>query len=283
MRSRIMTRASFLLILTSLSSITAQGVDIFAIAQLAGGQYQFGTFDLANPDTSGGSGNYTYEWSNLGAASSNTLGNVVYDSMSSQMYITSGSYEFRKIDTAGNQGPILGYLLNSMYGMAFDTSGTLAGVNFSTVEVISPVNASTITSVPLSSNATSQFTGFLTYSTAAGYLIANYGSPSTLRSLALDGNLTQIGTFAGTGFDDTEAMTLFASGSSVYLLNGERLYLVNTSDAQVTRLGTIANLPAGFEKGFSGAVAVPEPSSILLVLVSATTAMLTSRRKRHEA
>jgi len=280
MHSQILSRAALLVLLTTLSSIPARAVDVYAIAQMTGSQYQVGTFDLSNPDTSGGSGNFTYAWSSLGSVSSATLGNIVYDSTTSQMYITSGSYEFRTIDTAGNQGPILGYLLNSMYGMTFDTSGTLAGVTYSKVEVISPADASTISSVDLSSNATTQFTGFLTYAPSAGYLIANFGSPSTLQGLTLGGNLTSIGTFSGTGFVETQSMTLFASGSAVYMLNGDRLYSVNTSDASLTRLGSIVNLPVGFVNGFTGAVAVPEPSSVLLGLVSVATARLVSRKRR---
>ncbi|MBI1321888.1 hypothetical protein GC170_01685 [bacterium] len=280
MHNRIMTRAALLFLLTTFLTIPARAVDVYAIANLSGDQYQFGSFDLSNPDTSGGSGNFTYTWSSLGSVSSATLGNVVYDSTTSQMYITSGSYEFRTIDTAGNQGPILGYLLNSMYGMAFDTSGTLAGVNYSTAQVISPVDASTISSANLSTNATTQFPGFLTYSPSAGYLIANYGSPSTLQNVALNGNLTPIGTFSGTGFDDTQSMSLFASGNSVYMLNGERLYSVNTSDATLTRLGTIVNLPAEFANGFSGAVAVPEPSSVLLGFLAVASTLLACRKSR---
>ncbi len=280
MRSRIMTRAALMLLFTSLISVSARAVDVYAIAKLTEGQYQVGTFDLSNPDTSGGSGNYAYSWSNLGSVSSATLGNLVYDATISQMYITSGSYEFRTIDTSGNQGPILGYLLNSMYGMAFDNSGTLAGVNYDTVQVISPADASTISSELLSTNATSQFTGFLTYTPSAGFLIANYAAPSTLKSVALNGNVTTIGTFSGTGFDDTQSMTLFASGDSVYMLNGERLYSVNTSNASLTRLGTVVNLPAGFENGFSGAVAVPEPSSVLLGFVAVASAWMISRKRR---
>lgn len=280
MRCRIMTRAALLFLLATLSSIQARAVDVYAIANLTGSQYQFGSFDLSNPDTSGGSGNFAYSWSSLGSVSSATLGNVVYDSTTSQMYITSASYEFRTIDTAGNQGPILGYLLNSMYGMAFDKSGTLAGVNFSTAQEISPADASTISSATLSTNATSQFTGFLTYAPSAGYLIANYAAPSTLQSVSLAGNLTPIGTFSGTGFDDTQSMTLFAFGNSVYMLNGDRIYKVNASDASLTRLGSIVNLPAGFQNGFSGAVAVPEPSSVLLGFVSVAALRLISRKRR---
>ena len=280
MRRRIMTRAALLFLLTAIASIQARAVDVYAIANLTGSQYQVGTFDLSNPDTSGGSGNFTYTWSSLGSVSSATLGNVVYDSTTSQMYITSASYEFRTIDTAGNQGPILGYLLNSMYGMAFDHSGTLAGVNYDKAEVISPVDASIISSANLSSNATTQFAGFMTYAPSAGYLIANNGAPSTLQNVALNGNVTTIGTFSGTGFDDTQSMTLFASGNSVYMLNGETLYSVNASNASLTRLGSIVNLPAAFANGFSGAVAVPEPSSVLLGFVSVASAWLASRKRQ---
>jgi len=76
---------------------------------------------------------------------------------------------------------------------------------------------------------------------------------------------------------------LFSYGGVLYLLNDERLYSVNVSDASLTRQGTITSLPTGdFGAYFTGAVApVPEPAALAWALAAlGTVGLCASRRSR---
>ena len=81
-----------------------------------------------------------------------------------------------------------------------------------------------------------------------------------------------------------DGLSLFASGTSLYLLSSSSLFSVDESTAALTQLGTVTGLPAGFYD-FTGAaspfVAVPEPAHLTLVAGGVLAgAVCLSRRRR---
>lgn len=65
-----------------------------------------------------------------------------------------------------------------------------------------------------------------------------------------------------------DGLSLFASGTSLYLLSSSSPFSVDETTAALTQLGTVTGLPAGFTD-FTGAaspfVAVPEPAHLMMV------------------
>lgn len=288
------TRASLLVALACVGPClrsSATGAPIYALADHSGepGYFQFGTFDLLNP--SGTQGSYTYAWTNLGDRLFGAAGNLAVQPGTGQMFLTYEFTELRTISAAGTMGPVLGTTTNSFYGMAFQADGSLRAVDVLTSELITanPTSGATTAASGL---------GFLAYSSYAGNLsaignslyFANYGfsfdEVSTTTGLYRLGPTGLVGEFVGTGFDVDQGLVLFAWDEGLYLLNGNRVYDVDTTNAQLTLLGTVAGLDANFN-GFSGAVGnisgspIPEPSTYGLLLGAAALAAAAIRRRRR--
>lgn len=258
-----------------------------------GWTYQLGYFDLANP--TGAAGSYAYAWTSVGSPVGSSK-NLFKDPVTGQMYIETSS-SLRALDADGTVGPSLATVSgsSSVFGRVVNRSGELISVG-----MINGGNALTLTdTTSWTETATastpsmlySQFGGGLAMTSSGNLFFANYdfSNPSSgkLVSVGLDGSLTNVGVFSGTDFNHLNWMNLFADGDSLYLLNGNRLYTVSTTDAALTQLGVISNLPAGFDasRGFTGTVgtlsSIPEPSTYGLMLGALVAATSLVRRVRR--
>ena len=81
-----------------------------------------------------------------------------------------------------------------------------------------------------------------------------------------------------------DGLSLFASGTSLYLLSSSSLFSVDESTAALTQLGTVTGLQAGFYD-FTGAaspfVAVPEPAHLTLVAGGVLAGVVCLSRRRR--
>jgi hypothetical protein len=288
-----------LLSASSASVVAAPEQTIYGAVQLyteaSGFHYQIGTFDLANP--TGTLGTYSYVWNNLGASTTDALANISRSPLSAQLFIQGGFDSLTAI--ASNGG--LSISLNGIptyYGMAFGSTGTLYGIGGSdnNFDVIDTVSGDILSSLPLAPFMYSQFGGGLTATVGNNIYFANFNfevpdNPAGAGELyALNPDsptlVSYVGAFTGTNFSVDDWMTLFAYDANLYLLNSNRLYSVNQTDASLILLGAINSLPVGFERGFSGAVGnvmnspVPEPSTYGIILAGLALAAAAQRRLR---
>jgi len=244
----------------------------------AGYLYGFGTFDLANP--TGSPGSYSYAWTTLTSPASPVLSNVAMDPGTGSMVLSYEFTQFRSISATGILSGSLGPT-PTLWGMAYDTAGDLYGYDSIGTPwlKLDPANGQTLAQGVLVGDVTgndiySSFGGNLAARPAGGFFMANQANavPELVRfGLVGDDAATVLtGTFAGTGFDPQQVieMTLFASGSSLFLLSGSSIYSVDESNAALTQLGVIAGLPSNFQN-FTGAAstvtAVPEPATFGLL------------------
>jgi len=299
-----MLRFSRTLILLSAASapvVAAPEQTIYGAVQLytdeLGFHYQIGTFDLANP--TGTLGTYSYAWNNLGASTTDGLANISRSPLSAQLFIQGGFDSLTEVASNGGLSPSLTGI-PTYFGMAFGSTGTLYGIGGSnnTFDIIDTVSGDILSSIPLAPFMYSQFGGGLTATVGNQLYFANYNfdipdNPAGAGELyALNPDsptlVSYVGAFTGTNFSVDDWMALFAYDTNLYLLNSNRLYSVNATDAALTLLGTIDGLPEGFEfnRGFSGAVGnvinspIPEPSTYGIVLAGLALAAAVQRRRR---
>ena len=249
--------------------------------------YQFGVFDLDSP--TGSPGSYQYAWTSLGSASFDSLANLVLNPQTSQMYLQYNFSEFRTIGTDGTLGGSSLGAMDTFYGMAFDPGANLYGTDGIAWFSLNPSTGTTASSSPLGAGFYSQFGGGLAYASDGNfYFSATF--PDSLIQITPSGVDTEVGNFSGTGYDGNDWNALFTSGANTYLLNRDRLYQVNLSDASLSLMGNITGLPANFASGFSGAVgqasvapaAVPEPGTWAAAALLAGGAAFTRWRKRRD-
>lgn len=241
--------------------------------QVEGYRYGFGTFNLANP--TGAPGAYAYAWTMLLSPTNQSLNVVARNSDTGAMVLQYGDTEFRSISTGGALSGNLGST-PTYWGMAFDGSGGLFAYNaYSEVPEwrrLDPANGQTLTVGALTGEVPAPYSsggGNLAPRPAGGgfYYLNQAPDPELVRFIPAGNDVATVltGTFAGAGFDpENMAVSLFASGSSLYLLQAASLFAVDESTAALTKLGTVTGMPVEFT-GFSGAAgmiaAVPEPST----------------------
>ena len=252
--------------------------------------YQFGVFDLGSP--TGSPGSYQYAWTSLGSVSYTALANLALNPLNSQMYLQYGFDQFR---TIGSDGTLGGSSLGSMdtvYGMAFDPAANLYGLQSTGADwlTLNPSTGATISSSLLANPVYSPFGGGLAYA-ADGNFYFGALFPNSLIRITPGGVDTEVGNFSGTSYTGADWNALFTSGVNTYLLNADRLYQINLSDASLTLMGNITGLPADFALGFSGAAAlasspapaVPEPGTWAAAALLAGGAAFARWRKRRNA
>lgn len=275
-------------------SSASQAANVYATFQAFDGGYTygFGTFDLASP--TGTSGSYSYAWTTLLSPTSATLANLA---MSPDTGAMSLQYEFSEYRTITATGVLSGSLgpIPALWGMAYDGADDLYAFNSQSAGTpwlkLDPANGQeltqgTVTGAFTDSDIYSSFGGNLTVRPAGGFYFANENNGAELVTFTLSGiNATTVlsGSFAGAGFDGG-GLSLFVSGTSLYLLSSSSLFSVDESTAALTKLGEVTGLPASFTD-FTGAaspfVAVPEPSLLTLAAggVFAGSACLVRRRR----
>lgn len=255
--------------------------------------YQIGSFDLANP--TGTAGSYSYSWTSLNAGSQAATTSIARNPLTGQLYVQQGFNSYRSVSASGVVGATSLGTMQTMFGMAFDASGNLYGADGYSF----PGRLHTLNPGTGATNSYTTITNFQPYSQFGGGLTVTAGNKLYFANLnyitnqgflmtidAATGVGTNVGILTGTGFNaQTDWMSLFSSGNSLYLLNANRLYQVSTADATLTRLGTVTNLPYSSRIGFSGAVgnpgAIPEPSTYGLALGALALAGAAIRRRRR--
>ena len=266
---------------------------IYAIAKLSFveepyNRYQFGVFDLGSP--TGSPGSYQYAWTSLGSSSATPLANLALNPVTSQMYLQYDFSEYRTISTGGVIGGASLGSMSTLWGMAFDNAGNLYGSHDDQWSTLDPATGATITTTTMSDGIYSQLGGGLAYaSDGSFYFGAPFPPPGALFNITAGGVDTNVGTLSGTSYNSGDWMAMFSSGVNTYLLNEDRLYQVNLSDASLSLLGTITGLPVEFESGFSGAVGiasaapapVPEPGTWAAAALLAGGAAFMRWRKRR--
>ena len=289
--------AVLLLVFVSLGAAARASIvtPIYAIAKLSYGDYpyngyQFGVFDLGSP--TGSPGSYQYAWTSLGSPSYTPMANLALNSQTSQMYVQYFWDQFRTIGTDGTiGGSSLGTMDTALFGMSYDLSGNLNGAWDTNWYSLNPATGETqsITTFDGGYTVYSSFGGNLAYSGDGNFYFANEAYPNVdLVRITPAGVNTLVGTLSGTGFDSSYFTTLLSSGANTYLLNADRLYQVNLSDASLNLLGNVTDLPVEFSTGFVGAVglasqpqAVPEPGTWAAAALLACGAGYVRWRKRR--
>lgn len=293
-RSAVVALAVCLGCLSWAQGSVAPAADVYATFGTTPGssgyEYGFGTFDLANP--TGSPGAYTYAWTTLRSPAAAVLANVAMEPGSGSMVVEYEFSQFRSISTAGVLSGSLGPT-SAYWGMAFDTAGDLYAFSPSGAPWLNldPANGQALTEGGLvgdvaANDIYSTFGGNLAARPAGGFFMVNQSTvPELVRFGLVDPDAATLltGTFAGTGFDPLESgLSLFASGSSLFLLSGSSLFSVDESNAALTKLGDVSGLPGNFA-GFTGAtslvVAVPEPATLGLVAFGGT--LMAARRLRR--
>jgi len=290
-------RAAMLLVAVlawSMSS-ASQAADVYATFQTFNSgsfTYGFGKFDLASPI--GTSGSYSYAWTTLLSPTSATLANLA---MSPDTGAMSLQYEFSEYRTITATGVLSGSLgpAPALWGMAYDGADDLYAFNSQSSGTpwlkLDPTNGQELTQGTVTGAFTpnefySSFGGNLTARPAGGFYFANENDGAELVKFTLSGtNATTVlsGSFAGAGFVG-DGLSLFASGTSLYLLSSSSLFSVDESTAALTQLGTVTGLPAGFYD-FTGAaspfVAVPEPAHLMMVAGGVLAGVVCLSRRRR--
>ena len=264
----ILAVVAFALVALGVSVRAAIVTPIYAIANLSFGEaplsrYQFGVFDLGSPI--GSPGSYQYAWTSLGGISNEPLANLALNPVTSQLYLQYDFNQYRAIGTDGTLGADLG-AMSTLFGMAFDGAGGLYGTHSDNWYTLDGSNGSINSTSVLAANFYSQFGGGLTYAADGNFY---FGDPFSLYSITPGGVESEIGNFSGTGFAPFGWIAMFSSGANTYLLNADRLYQVDLSDASLDLLGAVTGLPPEFALGFSGAAgiasapapAIPEPGT----------------------
>ena len=291
---QILTTVCFVTVLLGAPLRASIVTPIYAIARLSFVDepyysYQFGVFDLGSPI--GSPGSYTYAWTSLGSSSVTPLANLALNPVTSQMYLQYNFTEYRTISTGGVIGASSLGSMDTLFGMAFDSSGNLYGTDGSAWLTLNPSTGATTSSTAIS-GVYSQFGGAMAYASDGDFYFAESGPPDSLFNITAGGVDTEVGDFSGTNYNDAGWSAMFSSGVNSYLLNENRLYQVNLSNASLSLLGTITGLPAEFSLGFSGAVgiasaptpAVPEPGTwAAAALLAGGAAFMRWRKRRNEA
>lgn len=234
----------------------------------------FGSFDISNP--SGSPGSYSYAWTSV-LSNQPSLADLARDSTSGTMYLMEdpyGSKSLRSITTAGAM-TTLGTTTDSIYSMAFDnTTGGLYAYSLTAAnpwQELNPASGATLAAGTLTGSQTSPYVAFggnMTGAAGGGlYLASDFSSGELIKITPSGANAstTIVGLMTGTAFDPDEPVSPFVWGTTLHLINANRLYTVNESDASLTLLGTVTGLPGDFTR-FTGAVApvaVPEPFSLV--------------------
>ena len=279
------------------ASSVSQAADVYATFQTFDGTsltyaYGFGTFDLASP--TGTSGSYSYAWTTLLSPTSATLANPAMSPDSGEMSL---QYEFSEYRTITATGVLSGSLgpAPALWGMAYDGADDLYAFNSQSSGTpwlkLDPTNGQqltegTVTGAFTDNDIYSSFGGNLTARPAGGFYFANENNGAELVQFIPSGtNATTVlsGSFAGAGFVGG-GLSLFVSGTSLYLLSSSSLFSVDESTAALTQLGTVTGLPAGFTD-FTGAaspfVAVPEPSLLTLLAGGVLAGSVSLSRRRR--
>jgi hypothetical protein len=242
--------------------------------------YRFGSFDISSP--TGTAGSYQYAWTTV-LSSTAALADLARDPTSGDMFLMVDPYgakSYQSITPAGSLSS-LGTPSDIVYSMAIDnTTGELFAYSMmatNTWQKLDKANGLTVTAGTLTGSQTSLYSSFggnMTGAAAGGFYFANEFPGGQLVKITPSGSnaaTTIIGTMTGTGFDASEASSPFVWGTTLHLLNGNRLYTVNESDASLTLLGTVTGLPGDFTR-FTGVVApvspVPEPGTLALAVIA---------------
>ncbi len=256
--------------------------------------YQLGYFDLGNP--SGMNGSYSFQWNAVGDNHPNALANLAM-AQDGTMYANTGFSEHRTISAEGVLSSKLGDLPGpySLFGMAFGGSGNLYGTDGSDWLQINPDTGAELSRVSMTNalwtlygsyGLYSSFGGNLAWSSSDSQFYFADGYSSDLYSIALNGTPTKVNTLSGTDFDANYSIALFEAEGYMFLLNGARLYYVNTSDASLYKLGTVSGLPSDVNEYnvFTGAVttsAVPEPATVMLIAPGIAILLIVRRQMRY--
>jgi hypothetical protein len=266
------------------------GADIYVLARIANtsspfNEFQFGKFDLDNPNTSGGSGNYVYSYSAIGTKGTTALKNLAFNPTNSTMYLSYGTNEYRTIDTSGTLSASSLGTTASLFGMAFNESGELYGAHTTNMYDMNPATGATLSTATLTTMAYSSYGGNMTWMSGSYYFANEYNK--SLVILGTNGSYTSVGKFVDTDYTSSAGHALFMHENQMYLLNGLNLFSVNAATAALTKLGSITGIGGtGISKGFSGAISftpVPEPSTYAMGLAGMTLIALGARRKRVTA
>lgn len=170
--------------------------------------------------------------------------------------------------------------------MAFDNSGNVYSLNgpLTSMTNSNPATGATVSSASISgASLYSSFGGNMAWA-GGQYDFANQSTSYSLETIGTDGQVTTIGAFSGTGYIGTSANTLFMHLNQMYMINDLNLYSLNLSNGALTKLGSISGVVGDNpSQGFSGAVSltpVPEPSTIVLAIVSDIQALASRRSSR---
>ena len=290
---RLLAVIAFALVALGVSVRAAIVTPVYAIAGLSYNDgppfngYQFGVFDLDSP--TGSPGSYQYAWTSLGSASFDSLANLVLNPQTSQMYLQYNFNQFRTIGTDGTLGGSSLGTMDTLFGMSYDLSGNLNGAWDTNWYSLDPATGVTLGTSTFGDEyfVYSSFGGGLTYSGDGNFYFANAYPTADLVRITPAGVNSVVGVLSGTDFNPGYYLSLFSSGVNTYLLNADRLYQVNLSDASLNLLGNVTGLPPDFLPGFTGAVAfssappVPEPGTWAAAALLAGGAAFMRWRKRR--
>jgi hypothetical protein len=277
----VLARACIFAVLYALLGSSPLRADlVFGTLRTSGNGYGFGSFDISSP--SGSPGSYSYAWTAV-LSNQPTLADLARDPDSGAMYLMVdpfGTKSYRSITPTGVM-TVLGTTTNTIYSMAIDnTTGELFAYAMTATnrwQELDRANGSTLTSGSLTGAQTSPYAsvgGNMTGAAAGGFYFASEFPGGQLVKITPNGaNASTVitGTMSGTDFNATKASIPFVSGTTLHVLNENRLYSVDETNASLTLLGTVTGLPGDFMT-FSGAVApvtvVPEPATLALALVA---------------
>ena len=265
---------------------------VFGTLGTSGNGYGFGSFDIASP--TGTPGSYSYAWTSV-LSNQPALADLARNPDSGTMYLMVDPYgtdSYRSITATGVMTP-LGTPADTIYSMAIDnTTGDLYAYSLTATNFwlqLDPANGSTLAAGDLTGGEGpySSFGGNMTGAATGGFYFTNEFPQGELVKITPEGanaSTTIIGTMAGGGFDPAKPSSPFVWGTTLHVLNEDRLYSVDEGDASLTLLGTVTGLPADFTR-FTGAVApvtvVPEPTVLAaLAVVGLGFAAARFRRRR---
>jgi hypothetical protein len=201
-----------------------------------------------------------------------------------------GARSYRSISPAGATTE-LGTTTDTIYSMAFDNvTGELFAYSLTatnTWQRLDPADGSTLTGGTLTGenpDPYSSYGGNMSGAATGGFYFVNdfpFGQLIRITPTGVDGATVIIGTMAGTDYEPSEPSSPFVWGTTLHILNENRVYAVDESDASLTLLGTVSGLPGDFTR-FTGAVApvaVPEPSLWITAVAVLTFGAHVMRRR----